>query len=147
MLPISQQCTPQESEILIVLYKSKLKKYHIPGNTMITASYAQINPPIFNNVLEGSLNILLNTKTHKKDDNTKDITEKMHTENQENIYLMRLQNSLDLIVTEAERLYYDCDYTRCSMLTESILKQDPYHTACLPIHISCQVELNKSNSK
>lgn len=151
MLPISQQCSPQESEILVLLYKSKLKKYHIPGNTIITASYGQVNLPPFNIVISpasvSSLNTQVNAKTQKKDKNAKDISEKMHTEHQDNIYLTRLQNSLDLIVTQSERLYYDCDYTKCSMLTESILKQDPYHTSCLPIHISCQVELNESNSK
>ena len=28
-----------------------------------------------------------------------------------------------------------------------VLKKDPYHTECLPIHISCLVELKESNSK
>lgn len=63
------------------------------------------------------------------------------------VLMMRLRDSLDMHVAEAERLYYNCDYQQCSQLTEAILKQDPYHTSCLPIHISCQVELKQSNSK
>lgn len=65
----------------------------------------------------------------------------------ENSIYSRLQHSLDFVVAQAERLYYNCDYQKCNNLTESILKQDPYHSACLPIHISCQVELKQSNSK
>lgn len=28
-----------------------------------------------------------------------------------------------------------------------ILKKDPYHSACLPVHIACLVELKKTNGK
>lgn len=28
-----------------------------------------------------------------------------------------------------------------------VLKKDPYHTGCLPIHVSCLVELKQPNSK
>lgn len=73
--------------------------------------------------------------------------QQMQVEPNENFTIFKLKNSLDLQVAEAERLYYNCDYQQCSVLTESILKQDPYHDACLPIHISCQVELKQSNSK
>lgn len=68
-------------------------------------------------------------------------------ESVDSVIVAKLKNSLDLQVAEAERLYYNCDYQRCSLLTEAILKKDPYHDACLPIHISCQVELKQSNSK
>lgn len=71
----------------------------------------------------------------------------MVVDNCENATLIKLKNSMDLQVAEAERLYYNCDYQLCSQLTEAILKSDPYHDGCLPIHISCQVELKQSNSK
>lgn len=61
--------------------------------------------------------------------------------------IQRLQDSLDMVVSKAEQLYYNCDYQKCITLTENILKQDPYHSACLPIHISCLVELKQSNSE
>ncbi|XP_047361479.1 cell division cycle protein 16 homolog isoform X1 [Vespa velutina] len=58
----------------------------------------------------------------------------------------RLSDNLDLEVSEAERLYYNCDYHKCFSLTERILNKDPYHTACLPVHIACLVELKKTNA-
>lgn len=71
----------------------------------------------------------------------------MQISNEDNLDLARLQNSLDLIVAEAERIYYNCDYQKCAALTEKVLSEDPYHHDCLPIHIACQVELKQSNSK
>ncbi|XP_014232133.1 cell division cycle protein 16 homolog [Trichogramma pretiosum] len=58
----------------------------------------------------------------------------------------RLRHNLDMQVAEAERLYYNCDYHQCFTLTESILKSDPYHSSCLPVHIACLVELRKTNA-
>ncbi|XP_034935947.1 cell division cycle protein 16 homolog [Chelonus insularis] len=57
-----------------------------------------------------------------------------------------LQNNLDMQVAKAERLYYNCDYQQCFALTEAILKKDPYHSTCLPVHIACLVELKKTNA-
>ncbi|XP_015514715.2 cell division cycle protein 16 homolog [Neodiprion lecontei] len=58
----------------------------------------------------------------------------------------RLMDNLDMEVSRAERLYYNCDYQQCFSLTERILKKDPYHSTCLPVHIACLVELKKSNA-
>ncbi|XP_012220370.1 cell division cycle protein 16 homolog [Linepithema humile] len=58
----------------------------------------------------------------------------------------RLADNLDMEVTKAERLYYNCDYHQCFSLTEKILKKDPYHNSCLPVHIACLVELKKTNA-
>ncbi|KAG8037704.1 hypothetical protein G9C98_005915 [Cotesia typhae] len=58
----------------------------------------------------------------------------------------RLQKNLDMQVAKAERLYYNCDYQQCFSLTEVILKKDPYHSCCLPVHIACLVELKKTNA-
>ncbi|XP_066594170.1 cell division cycle protein 16 homolog [Prorops nasuta] len=58
----------------------------------------------------------------------------------------RLSENLDIKVSEAEWLYYNCDYQKCFSLTERILKKDPYHSSCLPVHIACLVELKKTNA-
>ncbi|CAL1673828.1 unnamed protein product [Lasius platythorax] len=58
----------------------------------------------------------------------------------------RLADNLDMQVAKAERLYYNCDYHQCFSLTEKILKKDPYHNSCLPVHIACLVELKKTNA-
>lgn len=58
----------------------------------------------------------------------------------------RLENNLDMQVAKAERLYYNCNYQQCFNLTEVILKKDPYHSSCLPVHIACLVELRKTNA-
>ncbi|XP_011872087.1 PREDICTED: cell division cycle protein 16 homolog [Vollenhovia emeryi] len=58
----------------------------------------------------------------------------------------RLKDNLDMEVTKAERLYYNCDYHQCFSLTEKILKKDPYHNSCLPVHIACLVELKKTTA-
>lgn len=58
----------------------------------------------------------------------------------------RLSDNLDMEVAKAERLYYNCDYHQCFSLTGKILKKDPYHNSCLPVHIACLVELKKTNT-
>ncbi|EZA53221.1 hypothetical protein DMN91_005011 [Ooceraea biroi] len=58
----------------------------------------------------------------------------------------RLVDNLDMQVAKAEKLYYNCDYHQCFSLTEKILKKDPYHNSCLPVHIACLVELKKTNA-
>lgn len=61
--------------------------------------------------------------------------------------LNKIQGSLDLVVSQAEKLYYNCEYQKCKKVTEGVLKKDPYHTDCLPVHIACLVELKESNSE
>ncbi|RZF38992.1 hypothetical protein LSTR_LSTR003735 [Laodelphax striatellus] len=56
-----------------------------------------------------------------------------------------LEDNLDMTVAKAERLFYACSYRECFRITEEVLKKDPYHTSCLPIHISCLVELKMTN--
>ncbi|XP_023724063.1 cell division cycle protein 16 homolog isoform X2 [Cryptotermes secundus] len=56
-----------------------------------------------------------------------------------------LASNLDVAVAQAERHYYNCNYQQCSRITEEVLKKDPYHSGCLPVHISCLVELKKVN--
>lgn len=77
-LPFAEQCTEGETELLRLLYESKLKKYQEPNKkrTLITCNVMGIC-----------------------------ITD-------------RLADNLDMEVTKAERLYYNCEYHQCFALTE-----------------------------
>ena len=57
-----------------------------------------------------------------------------------------LKMNTDFIVSKAERHFYNCDYANCFKLTSLIMEEDPFHSDCLPIHISCLIELKKTNS-
>lgn len=52
-----------------------------------------------------------------------------------------LLGNAELMVSQAERMYTACDFRRCYQITTSVLDSDPFHHACLPIHLACQVEL------
>ena len=56
-----------------------------------------------------------------------------------------VNNSLDVVVSLAEKHFINCDFQVCHKMTSSVLQQDPFHSACLPLHISCLVELKKCN--
>ncbi|XP_015795039.1 cell division cycle protein 16 homolog [Tetranychus urticae] len=56
-----------------------------------------------------------------------------------------LSDNVDILTSLAERHYYNCDFHQCIQLTNKVLKDDIYHTQCLPIHISCLMELQKTN--
>uniref|UniRef100_A0A8C6NX76 Cell division cycle 16 n=1 Tax=Nothobranchius furzeri TaxID=105023 RepID=A0A8C6NX76_NOTFU len=56
-----------------------------------------------------------------------------------------LQDNLDVVVSLAERHYYNCDFKMCYKLTAMVLVKDPFHANCLPVHIGTLVELGKSN--
>lgn len=58
-----------------------------------------------------------------------------------------LHQNTDLLVAKAERHFYNCDYTHCFKITSSIVKINSFHSECLPIHICCLVELQKSNGE
>lgn len=167
-LPISKQCTAEEGGMLLMLYRSKLKKYHTPYysaessenklNTQNTLGVIPLNQTpcdkLSSEYESSPFPRPPGTNLIEKDDASNQdskIAEKASESEamlvEENPIVLRLQESLDFLVTQAEQLYYNCDYQKCSLLTENILKQDPYHSACLPIHISCQVELKQSNSK
>ncbi|KAL3846820.1 hypothetical protein ACJMK2_017774 [Sinanodonta woodiana] len=57
-----------------------------------------------------------------------------------------LSGNLDLIVSLAERHYYNCDFRECFNITSRVLEKDPYNSLCLPLHIAVLVELKKSNA-
>ena len=58
-----------------------------------------------------------------------------------------LASNADLLVQQAEVQFYNCDFNDCIRITSRVLKSDPYHTECLPIHISGLVQTNNPNGK
>uniref|UniRef100_A0A3B4AFN6 Uncharacterized protein n=1 Tax=Periophthalmus magnuspinnatus TaxID=409849 RepID=A0A3B4AFN6_9GOBI len=95
-LPLSEQCTEEEEELLHFLFEHKLKKYNKPSELVVPE------------MVDG------------------------------------LQDNLDVVVSLAERHYYNCDFKTCFKLT-SVMFKDPFHANCLPVHIGTLVELGKSN--
>ncbi|XP_018334446.1 cell division cycle protein 16 homolog [Agrilus planipennis] len=133
---ISEQCDPLEKQVLLTLYKSKLKKYHTPSPKIIRDISLSCGTTKMDS--KSLLSKNENPDTSISENGTgKDV--------KVNKWLLQVQESIDMAVSEAERLYYNCEYQNCSKLSEKILKQDPYHNECLPIYISCQVELKHSN--
>uniref|UniRef100_A0A8C9X5E5 Cell division cycle 16 homolog (S. cerevisiae) n=1 Tax=Sander lucioperca TaxID=283035 RepID=A0A8C9X5E5_SANLU len=96
-LPLSQQCTEEEEELLHFLFENKLKKYNKPSDLVV--------PEMANG----------------------------------------LQDNLDVVVSLAERHYYNCDFKMCYKLTSMVMVKDPFHANCLPVHIGTLVELGKAN--
>ncbi|CAL1582542.1 unnamed protein product [Knipowitschia caucasica] len=96
-LPLNEQCTDEEEELLHFLFEHKLKKYNKPSELVV--------PEMVNG----------------------------------------LQDNLDVVVSLAERHYYNCDFKTCFKLTSMVMVKDPYHANCLPVHIGTLVELGKSN--
>ena len=56
-----------------------------------------------------------------------------------------LSCNADVVVQQAESAFYNCDFGGSLRLTSGVLKEDPYHTECLPVHVSCLVQTNNSN--
>ncbi|XP_061697260.1 cell division cycle protein 16 homolog isoform X1 [Syngnathoides biaculeatus] len=96
-LPLTQQCTEEEEELLHFLFENKLKKYNKPSDLVV--------PAMVND----------------------------------------LQDNLDVVVSLAERHYYNCDFKMCYKLTSTVMVKDPFHANCLPVHIGTLVELGKAN--
>ncbi|TNN42053.1 Cell division cycle protein 16 [Liparis tanakae] len=96
-LPLSQQCTEEEEELLHFLFENKLKKYNKPSDLVV--------PEMVNG----------------------------------------LHDNLDVVVSLAERHYYNCDFKMCYKLTSTVMVKDPFHANCLPVHIGTLVELGKAN--
>eukprot|EP00794_Sanderia_malayensis_P008062 gene8062-8925_t len=59
--------------------------------------------------------------------------------------LENLNENLDIIVSMSIKHFNNCDVKACYKLTSAVLSHDEFHEACIPIHISCLVELQKKN--
>ena len=56
-----------------------------------------------------------------------------------------LRGNLSVEVALAERHFYNCDYPASHQSSTKVMKLDPFHEGCLPIHITCLIELRKPN--
>ena len=59
--------------------------------------------------------------------------------------LVKYEKNSDLRVAIAERYYYNCDNVSAYEITCDIMREDPLHHKCVPLHISLLVEM-KVNS-
>lgn len=133
------------------LYELRLKKYHTPMPPPLTPNVPVI---LVNNK---NFNSTPQKKSHPGTpciSSTPSCTPMEQQNNEKNAQmkvdpeiLNKLQVSLEVHVSQAESYYYNCDYQNCLKTAEQILKRDPYHDGCLPIYISCLVELKRSTSK
>ncbi|CAH1101889.1 unnamed protein product [Psylliodes chrysocephalus] len=158
-LPISDQCSIEEAEILQTLYESKLKKYHThtlpkpneskimfgstPGSTDRSLNIMHLTPnPTFIHsgfslstpTLVSTPNVVRNNDKNLKKterDILKNDDSQMQVESQENACLIKLKNSLDLQVAEAERLCHlpllyiglECGLTNNVRLADKFFQQ------------------------
>ncbi|XP_076067974.1 cell division cycle protein 16 [Oratosquilla oratoria] len=95
-LALGKDMSPTETEIVKVVYETRVKKYSAPTSLPSPAAPLTANA--------------------------------------------------DFLTANAEKLYYSCDFVQCYKITQEVLKTDPYHTECLPIHIACLVEMKQSNT-
>ncbi|CAG7721653.1 unnamed protein product [Allacma fusca] len=58
--------------------------------------------------------------------------------------VISLKKNMDVLATNAERHFYNCDFPSAYKLTSQVISEDPYHMSCLPVYIACLVELNKA---
>lgn len=143
-MPISSQCTKTEASVIRLLYESKLKKYHTvesapKGVLFPESSTNQTIPELIMPSHTPMSSFVINMASTPVD--------MVWTQEESSPITVKLQESLDVIVSNAERLYYNCEYQKCRDVTDKVLKKDPYHSDCLPVHIACLVELKESNSK
>ena len=96
-LPFSEQCSPEEAQLVKFVYESKIQKYSKPMDPKIPT------------------------------------------------YLDPLNDNLDVVVSLAERHFNNCDFKIAYKLTSAVMNSDLFHQTCLPVHISCLVELKKKN--
>ncbi|KAF7278115.1 cell division cycle protein 16 [Rhynchophorus ferrugineus] len=161
-IPIAMQCTSEEAHVVKALYELRLKKYHTPQTQVIknapvifitnksdnSSHFIKSLPSTPNlQITPTSISTPMVAKNNERNlrKNQKLHMTKMQVDPLDNVNISKFQGSLDFHVAQSEILFYNCDYNKCINLTEEILKADPYHDGCLPLHISCLVELKQSN--
>lgn len=61
--------------------------------------------------------------------------------------LKQLEESVDVKVSKAEELFYNCEYKKCLKIVNEILERDPYHKRTLFVQIGCLMELKDTNGE
>ncbi|KAE8749359.1 hypothetical protein FOCC_FOCC003873 [Frankliniella occidentalis] len=152
-IPYSEQCsTPSEASFLRQLYETKLNKYQgspqqlseiksnkYPGQYPETPVSGAAPSPS-GSVFKGKLALDISQSSA---DSLKPVSRPV--DSLPNLVVKLMPQNLDVLVSKAERLFYNCKFQHCLKLTEDVLKKDPYHSSCLCVHIGCLVELKKSN--
>lgn len=60
--------------------------------------------------------------------------------------ISQFENSVDIKISKAEKLFYNCEYKQSLKIIDSILQSDPYHKKTLFVKIGCLMEMNDSNA-
>lgn len=115
-IPYSEQCgSPAEALFLRQLYEIKLNKYQGPFPDSSHPSKIVAVPPSPGLTMKGKLALdvsedLVESQKHS--------TTPLCGELQSSYVLKLLANNLDVLVSKAERLFYNCKFQSCLRLTE-----------------------------
>ena len=60
--------------------------------------------------------------------------------------LKPFEKNSDVRISLAERLYYNCDHLSAFTITSQIMREDPLHHRCIPLHVALLVDLRKTNA-
>lgn len=60
--------------------------------------------------------------------------------------ISQFENSVDIKISKAEKLFYNCEYKQSLKIIDTILQLDPYHKKTLFVKIGCLMEMNDSNA-
>lgn len=60
--------------------------------------------------------------------------------------LQRIEDSVDVMSAQGERLFYNGEYKKSLKIIDEILKRDIYHTRSLTVKIECLMELKETTS-
>ena len=118
-----------EDPLIKFLYESLLKKYSRPNIGVNT----DILPKVTH--VQGGDN--------RKNQSVESCESSCKNPPKYELYQELLSTNADILTAEAESLYYNCDYQSCYTVTKTVLTKDIYHSSCLPVHISCLMELKK----
>lgn len=132
-LPFAEQCKEADAELLKVLYESKLKKYQAPAEyNLLVSCGALVRDRLRHNLdiqVAEAERLYYNCDYHQ---------------------CFSLTDRFVTIVFSSFFSEYSCHYLLIILhyyifFVFSLLKKDPYHSGCLPVHIACLVELKKTN--
>ena len=128
----TNQLSETNACILNAIYLSKMSKYYRP---LAINDYEKKILNICQSANDNNYNQMNKFDVHFNESNFHPPIERL------------LQNSVDMMVPLAEKLFYNFEYNQCKKFLNFLLSRDIYHPDCLVIHIGCLVELNEKNSK
>lgn len=115
-IPYSDQCsTPAEATFVRQLYEIKLNKYQGPHPDDSHPAKVIAVPSTPGLVLKGKLSLDI---TEDPIESQKPASAPLYGETQSNCVVKLLASNLDVLVSKAERLFYNCKFQSCLKLTE-----------------------------